>query len=214
MAAAPEASASTGDVIPALAWTSSPTAAAGAFGMCICTASGLTPRAGRVPCTCVVLQDDHRLGAAQREPDRDQQPAGVDLGRSGGLPQPPTQHQRHLLHVRQPAQLDAVEVLVEILPQCTADANGRVELVDERLIESADAALALQQALPGVLGIGRERQCVDATAVTTTSGKPSPVLNGAMPAGFLTREPTMWGTDIRLRGSVGRRQSFPLFEQP
>ena len=47
MAAAPEASAITGEMIPALASRSSPTAAAGALGMYICTASGLTPRACR-----------------------------------------------------------------------------------------------------------------------------------------------------------------------
>ena len=40
MAAAPEASANTGEMIPDLAPRSNPTAAAGAFGMCICTDRG------------------------------------------------------------------------------------------------------------------------------------------------------------------------------
>ena len=48
MAAAPEASASTGLMTPALALRSSPTAAAGALAICICTDSGLAARTPRV----------------------------------------------------------------------------------------------------------------------------------------------------------------------
>ena len=47
-------------------------------------------------------------------------------------------------------------MLVEILAEFTADTNRQVVLVDERLVQSADPALALQQLLPGVLGIGCE----------------------------------------------------------
>ncbi len=103
-----------------------------------------------------VVEEDHRLRGAQRDPDRDEESAGVDLGRSRGLPQPAAQHPRHLLHVRQAAQLDTIEVLVEVFAEFTPDANRQFELVDERLIQSANPALALQQLLPGVLSVGRE----------------------------------------------------------
>jgi hypothetical protein len=47
-------------------------------------------------------------------------------------------------------------VLVPVLAERAADADGKVVLVDEGLVEQADTALALQQLLPGVFGVGRQ----------------------------------------------------------
>jgi hypothetical protein len=44
--------------------------------------------------------------------------------------------------------------VVEILEKVSTDSHRKVVLLDERILELADAALAVQQLLPGVVGVG------------------------------------------------------------
>ena len=47
--------------------------------------------------------------------------------------------------------------MVEVFEQRAADVDREVELGDERFVEQPDAALAVQQQPPGLLGVGRDR---------------------------------------------------------
>ena len=57
----------------------------------------------------------------------------------------------HLLQVGQPTQFDLGQLAVEVLEQVSTDADRQVVLLDEGVFERADAALPVQQRLPGAI---------------------------------------------------------------
>ena len=101
-----------------------------------------------------VVREEQFLGGSQAGADRHHQPLGIDVGLPGVFPGAPADHRRHLLQIRQPAQLDPRQLTVEILQEMPADADGQVELLDERVLELSDPALAVQQSLPRSFRIG------------------------------------------------------------
>ena len=64
------------------------------------------------------------------------------------LPDPPAEDRGHLLQIRQPTQFDPRQLAVEVLQKMSADADGQVVLLDERVLELADPALSVEQPLP------------------------------------------------------------------
>ena len=104
----------------------------------------------------VVVPEDHLLGGTHAGPDRYRQPVGVHLGRSRVIPHSAAQHGGHLLQVAHPAVLDPRELAVEFFDEVPTDADRQVELLDERVVERADTALAFEQQLPGVLHVGSQ----------------------------------------------------------
>ena len=120
--------------------------------MYICTASGDT--ALQTLCPHAVVGEQQFLAAAHAGADRHHQPPGVDLGRARVLPRPPADDGGHLLQVGEPTQFDPRQLAVEVLQQMPTDAHRQVVLLDEVVIQGADAALPSSSALPGAVGVG------------------------------------------------------------
>ena len=55
---------------------------------------------------------------------------------------------------RQPAQFDPRQLTVEILEEMPADADRKVVLLDERIVQLADSTLSVEQRLPGAVRVG------------------------------------------------------------
>ena len=100
-----------------------------------------------------VIGEHEFLGRAESGADRHHQPAGVDIRRAGVLPHPTAHHSSHLLEVGVAPLLDPVQLGLEVLQQVSADADGQVVLLNERIVQETDSALPVQQFLPRVLGI-------------------------------------------------------------
>ena len=155
IASEPDAQAEITVVTPALAPSSSPMTAAGAVGHELLDherghrAQALGPHG--------VVGEQQFFRRAHPGADGHRQASGVDLRGAGVLPRPAADHRGHPLQIRHPAELDFVELALEILQQMPTDANRQVVLLDERILERADPGLPVEELLPGVLGVGRER---------------------------------------------------------
>jgi hypothetical protein len=182
MAAEPEASAISGEMIPALAWRSSPTAAAGPLGMYICTVSGDTARRP------FSRQASCWTGISSVEPSASPIDTTSRLVSTSGDPA--------LLQTRRLSTVDifcmydvrrrstrsscSSKVSTSCPPMRTGESNSATNgLSSTRMPLRASSRSFHVSSASEATGV------VDATAVTTTSTNPSPVLNGAMPAEFL-----------------------------
>ena len=101
-----------------------------------------------------VVRKEQFLAGAHAGTDGHHQPLRIDVRRPGLLPYAPTQNGRHVLQIRQPAQFDPRQLAVEILQEMAPDADRKVVLLDERILELADPALSVQQPLPRGVRIG------------------------------------------------------------
>ena len=175
MAAAPEASAITGEMIPALACRSSPTAAAGALGMYICTASGDTARRP------FSFQSSYWAGISSVLPSASPIETSNRLVSISG--DPALAHSRRLSTVdifcmndvrRRSMRLSSSSnVSTSWPPIRTGESNSPMNHLSSSRMPLCPSISRCQ-----VCSASAARGVVDATAVTTTS---TPVLNAAMP---------------------------------